>query len=292
MMNQEQLQRMISGKGFIAALDQSDSSTSQVKENDRVPSDSYPNEQKMHALHLRILTHPHFNGTYILGVILSQNMMDCKIEGEYVTDYLWHRKRILSFSKIDAGLTEPSHQIQRMTPINDLEMQLSHAKERHVFGTGMRSVIHGADVNGIQAIVDQQFALARQIAKAGLVPVLEPEIDIHISDKAGAEKILHYEIAKQFRTLPEDMKIILRISIPTVTDTYLDLMEDSHVVRIIALSGGYSQKEANHLLSQNKGLIASFSRAFTEGLSTQQSDEAFDKTLQRSIHKIYEASNS
>lgn len=293
-MNEKQLERMHTGKGFIAALDQSGGSTPKALGAYGVGEELYHSEEEMfdrvHEMRTRIITSPAFTADHVLGAILFENTMDRTIEGKYTADYLWEEKGVVPFLKVDKGLLPEKDGVQLMKPIPDLEELLQRAVKRKIFGTKMRSVIKAADPVGIKAIVAQQFALGLQIAEAGLVPILEPEVDINIPDRKEAEAILKEEIKAQLGQLQAGVKIMLKISIPVVDGFYSDLMADPHMVRVVALSGGYSQKEANAQLQKNPGLIASFSRALAEGLSYQQSQEEFDSTLQASIHAIYGAS--
>lgn len=291
-MNQEQLQRMHEGKGFIAALDQSGGSTPKALKAYGVSEDSYHGDEEMfekvHEMRTRIMTSPSFTSEHILAAILFENTMDRKVEGKYTSDYLWEEKGIVPFLKNDKGLAEEKNGVRLMKDMPQLDELLERAVKRNVFGTKMRSVILAANPEGIKAIVDQQFEVAKKICSYGLVPIIEPEVDINIPDKAEAEDILLAEIKKH---LPEvDKPIMFKLSIPTKPDLYKELMDNEHVVRVVALSGGYSRDKANELLTKNHGMIASFSRAFSEGLTYQQSPEEFDKTMLASIKSIYEAS--
>ncbi|WPO80032.1 fructose bisphosphate aldolase [Flavobacterium sp. KACC 22761] len=289
-----QLNRMHSGKGFIAALDQSGGSTPKALSQYGVEESNYANEEEMytlvHEMRTRIIKSPAFDSQYILGAILFENTMDRKIDGQWTADYLWEKKNIVPFLKVDKGLAELSNGVQLMKPISNLDDLLDRAVARNIFGTKMRSVIKEANAKGIQEVVEQQFAVGLQIFKKGLIPIIEPEVDIYSSDKEKSEEILKNEIIKQLNTLAKDVKVMLKLSIPTVTDFYKELMSDSHVVRVVALSGGYSREEANQKLSQNHGLIASFSRALSEGLSAGQSDDDFNNELNNTIKEIYNAS--
>lgn len=291
-MNQEQLKRMHEGKGFIAALDQSGGSTPKALKAYGVSEDSYHGDEEMfekvHEMRTRIMTSPSFTSEHILAAILFENTMDRKVEGKYTSDYLWEEKGIVPFLKNDKGLAEEKNGVRLMKDMPQLDELLERAVKRNVFGTKMRSVILAANPEGIKAIVDQQFEVAKKICSYGLVPIIEPEVDINIPDKAEAEGILLAEIKKH---LPEvDKPIMFKLSIPTKPDLYKELMDNEHVVRVVALSGGYSRDKANELLAKNHGMIASFSRAFSEGLTYQQSPEEFDKTMLASIKSIYEAS--
>lgn len=291
-MNQEQLKRMHEGQGFIAALDQSGGSTPKALLAYGVAEDSYQGEEEMfekvHEMRTRIMTSPSFSSQHILAAILFENTMDRKVEGKYTSDYLWEEKGVVPFLKNDKGLAEEANGVRLMKDMPQLDELLKRAVERNVFGTKMRSVILAANPEGIKAIVDQQFALAKKICSYGLVPIIEPEVDINIPDKAEAEELLLAEIKKH---LPEvDKPIMFKLSIPSKPNLYKELMDHEQVVRVVALSGGYSREKANELLAQNTGMIASFSRAFSEGLTYQQSPEEFDATMLNSIKSIYEAS--
>lgn len=292
--NVEQLNRMNSGKGFIAALDQSGGSTPKALSQYGVEESSYTNDEEMytlvHEMRTRIIKSPAFDSQYILGAILFENTMDRKIDGEWTADYLWKRKNIVPFLKVDKGLADLANGVQLMKPISNLDELLDRAVERNVFGTKMRSVIKEANAVGIREIVEQQFEVGKQIFAKGLIPIIEPEVDIYSPDKEKSEEILKEEIQKQLNALDKDVKVMLKLSIPTVNDFYSELISDPHVVRVVALSGGYAQEEANEKLSQNHGLIASFSRALSEGLFANQSDAIFDTKLEKTIKGIYEAS--
>ncbi len=293
-MNTEQLNRIQTGKGFIAALDQSGGSTPKALLAYGIEADRYKNDAEMfdlvHAMRTRIIKAPAFQGESILGAILFEDTMNRKIDGKYTADYLWDVKGVVPFLKIDKGLEAVKDGVQVMKPIPGLDELLDQAVLRHVFGTKMRSVIKEANSDGIKAIVDQQFAIGKQIAAKGLVPILEPEVDIKSTTKAEAEILLKAEIEKHLAALPVDAKIMLKLTIPTEVDFYRDLMSDPRVVRVVALSGGYTQSEANEKLKHNHGLVASFSRALAEGLSDAQTDAEFDAMLAASIRAIYTAS--
>ena len=292
--NSEQLNLMHSGKGFIAALDQSGGSTPKALSQYGVKENQYSNEEEMytlvHEMRTRIIKSPAFDSQYILGAILFENTMDRKIDGQWTADYLWEKKHIIPFLKVDKGLAELANGVQLMKPISNLDELLDHAVERKIFGTKMRSVIKEANQKGIQEVVKQQFEVGLQIFKKGLVPIIEPEVDIYSSDKKKSEQILKDEIQKQLNSLDKEVKVMLKLSIPTANNFYSDLMSDPHVVRVVALSGGYSREDANQKLAENHGLIASFSRALSEGLSAGQSDTEFNSQLGNSIKEIYEAS--
>lgn len=293
-MNTQQFERVHSGKGFIAALDQSGGSTPKALLQYGVQEDSYSNEEEMyvlvHEMRTRIIKSPAFNSEHILGAILFENTMDRTIDGMHTADYLWEKKGIVPFLKIDKGLAEQENGVQLMKPMPELDKLLKRAVQRNIFGTKMRSVIHEANPGGIKKVVEQQFAVGKQIIKAGLVPIIEPEVDIHSKDKEVSEQLLKDEILTQLSKLDPDDRIMLKLSIPTQNNFYSDLMSDPHVVRVVALSGGYSQAEANDKLAHNHGLIASFSRALSQGLTAQQSDEEFNAMLAKSVQDIYEAS--
>jgi len=293
-MNREQFDRIRSGKGFLAALDQSGGSTPKALLQYGIPKDSYASDEEMfdlvHRMRTRIIKSPAFNSEHILGAILFENTMDRKVDGLYTADYLWEKRGVVPFLKIDQGLAPLQDGVQLMKPIPGLDDLLRRAVEKHIFGTKMRSVIKDANPKGIEQIVEQQFELGKQIAGFGLIPIIEPEVDIHSADKAASERLLKMEILKQLSVLKSDTKIMLKLSIPTQDDFYADLMKEPHVLRIVALSGGYTRSEANERLARNHGLIASFSRALAEGLSAQQTDEEFDAMLSSSIDSIYKAS--
>ncbi|MCI2178291.1 MAG: fructose bisphosphate aldolase [Ancrocorticia sp.] len=289
-----QLEKMGHGKGFIAALDQSGGSTPRALKLYGVDENRYHNDTEMfdlvHAMRSRIVLSPAFTGDRILGAILFEKTMDRTFDGVPAADFLWEHKNVVPFLKVDKGLSDPENGVRLMKPFGDLDGLLERAKKAHIFGTKMRSVIQSANRDGIAAIVAQQFEKGHQIASAGLVPILEPEVDIHAPDKEQAEEILLDEILKRLTTETFDMPIMFKVSIPTKDDFYASLMQHPAVLRVVALSGGYSRDEANERLTRNHGLIASFSRALTEGLTEQMSDEEFNKKLAASIDSIYTAS--
>lgn len=293
-MNNQQIERMRKGKGFIAALDQSGGSTPKALAGYGIKEDAYSNEEEMfdlvHAMRSRIMTSPSFTGEKILGVILFEQTMDREVEGMPTPDYLWKEKGIVSFLKVDKGLAQISDGVQLMKPITTLEELLQRGQRRKVFGTKMRSVIKEANPAGIEKIVSQQFEYGKQILDAGLMPILEPEIDIHSSDKEESEELLMEQILKHLNTLSDDQMIMLKLSIPTEEGFYSELVNHPKVLRVVALSGGYSRDEAVERLAKNPGVIASFSRALLEGLTAQQPDETFDLVLRESIERIYKAS--
>lgn len=293
-MNTEQLSRMHEGKGFVAALDQSGGSTPKALLSYGIAADRYHTDAEMfdlvHAMRTRIIKSPAFNGDSILGAILFEDTMNRTIDGRSTADYLWNKKGVVPFLKVDKGLAPLENGVQCMKPIPGLDKLLDQAVAHSIFGTKMRSVIKEANSEGIKKIVDQQFEIGAQIGAKGLVPILEPEVAIHSATKEEAEIILKAEIKRHLAALKTDAKIMLKLTIPTQADFYKDLMDDPHVVRVVALSGGYSQNEANEKLKLNHGLIASFSRALAEGLSDSQTDAAFHETLEKSIRVIYAAS--
>lgn len=293
-MNTQQLDRIRAGKGFIAALDQSGGSTPKALLQYGIKENSYSNEEEMYALvhemRTRIIKSFAFDSQYILGAILFENTMDRSIDGQFTADYLWEKKGVVPFLKVDQGLDDLENGVQLMKPIPGLNDLLKRAVERNIFGTKMRSIIKEANPAGIKKVVEQQFAIGNQIAQMGLVPIIEPEVDILSADKETSEKLLKDEIFGQLSTLGKDVKIILKLSIPTANNFYSDLIEDPRVVRVVALSGGYTQAEANEKLAHNQGLIASFSRALSQGLTAEQTDDEFNTMLSKSIQDIYEAS--
>lgn len=293
-MNTEQLARMKTGKGFIAALDQSGGSTPKALLQYGVPEDSYTNEDEMftlvHAMRSRIITSPAFTKDHILGTIIFENTMGRTIEGLPTAEYLWKTKQIVPFLKVDKGLSELSEGVQLMKPMPDLDALLARALKNGIFGTKMRSVIKEANPAGIKKIVEQQFEIAKIILKADLIPIIEPEVDIFSKDKQKSETIMKEEIFKQLALLQPADKVMFKLSIPTVPNFYTDLQHEKHVVRVVALSGGYSRGEANKLLAQNHGLIASFSRALVQDLRAQQTEDKFNTILTESIRGIYESS--
>ena len=294
-MNQKQLEKMKNGKGFIAALDQSGGSTPKALRLYGVEESAYSNDEEMftlvHEMRTRIIKSPSFTSDRVLAAILFENTMDRKIDDKFTADYLWEEKGIIPILKVDKGLMDLDGGVQLMKPIPGLDKLLARARdERHIFGTKMRSVIKEAAEEGIKKIVDQQFEIGLQIAAAGLVPILEPEVDIHCPDKAKAEEILKKNIMEHLAKLPEDTKLMFKVTIPTIPDTYAELIADPRVVRVVALSGGYTREDSNKKLAENHGLIASFSRALSEGLNAKQTAAEFDAMLKASVDSIYEAS--
>lgn len=293
-MDEMQLKRMHEGKGFIAALDQSGGSTPKALKLYGVDESQYNNDEEMfervHEMRTRIIMSKAFTSEYLLAAILFENTMDRKMNGKYTADYLLEDKGILPILKVDKGLSPEAEGVQVMKPMPDLDNLLDRAVTRHIFGTKMRSVIKLANKDGIREVVDQQFAIALQIAKKGLVPIIEPEVDIHSSEKEEAERILKKELIHHLEKVPADVRLMFKITLPTREGYYSELLDNPKVVRVVALSGGYSRDEANALLEKNPGVIASFSRALSQGLSAGQTQEEFDKTLAESIQKIYDAS--
>ncbi len=295
-MNDQQREQMASGNGFIAALDQSGGSTPKALRLYGIDEGSYSGEEQMfdliHQMRTRIITSPAFTGERIIGSILFEQTMDREIDGRGTADYLWNVKHVVPFLKVDKGLAEESDGVQLMKPMPGLDDLLARAMEKGVFGTKMRSVIQTANPAGVRAVVEQQFEIGNRILDAGLVPIIEPEVDIRSPEKAQAEHLLREAIEAQVAQLPQNREIMLKLTLPSQGDFYADLIADPKVLRVVALSGGYTREEADRLLRENHGMIASFSRALTEGLSAQQSDEEFNATLDRSIQSIYDASLS
>ena len=293
-MNDIQLKRMRSGKGFVAALDQSGGSTPKALARYGIAPESYSDEDEMfrlvHEMRTRIISSPVFTKDRILASIIFEKTMDSKIDDRYTADYLWEVKGILPILKVDKGLKESKNGVRMMKPIPQLDEMLERARERNIFGTKMRSVILEANQEGIEAIVAQQFELGKRISAAGFIPILEPEVDIHAEDKAAIENILKEKIIKHLADLSPEELIMFKLTLPEKTDLYAEVISHPNVVRVVALSGGYSREEANQRLSSNHNMIASFSRALTEGLNISQSDEDFEKLLDESIQSIYEAS--
>jgi fructose-bisphosphate aldolase class I len=294
MADQAQTEQMTSGKGFIAALDQSGGSTPKALKLYGVSEDAWSTETEMydliHKMRSRIVTSPAFSGDRVIGAILFEQTMDREIEGKPSARYLWEEKRVVSFLKIDKGLADAQDGVKLMKAMPDLDALLARAVEKGIFGTKERSVIDAANRAGIGAVVAQQFEVGHQVLSHGLVPILEPEVTISIADKEAAEDILLELILEHLDGVPEGRKVMLKLSLPSRANHYLPLVEHPKVMRVVALSGGYSRDEANALLARNKGVIASFSRALTEGLSAQQSDAAFDAVLDATIQSIHDAS--
>ena len=296
MSNSEQLEAIKSRPGFIAALDQSGGSTPKALGLYGVTENAWSNDDEMfnvvHAMRSRIMTSPAFSGERILGAILFENTMDRDVESQPTASYLWSVKRVVPFLKVDKGLAAEENGVQVMNPMPGLDELLRKAKANGVFGTKMRSVIKEANQAGIDAVVRQQFEIGRQIVAAGLVPIIEPEVDINCPDKAAAEEMLHEGIMKELNSLGADETVMLKLTLPEKDNLYADCVAHPNVARVVALSGGYSREEANDRLSRQNGMVASFSRALAEGLKYQQSDDEFNATLDTSIGSIFEASNS
>ena len=295
-MNHEQLAKVAHGHGFLAALDQSGGSTPKALAQYGVPDSSYATDDEMfdlmHEFRARIITAPAFDGDRIIGAILFEQTMDRDVAGTPTPKYLWEQKHIVPFVKVDEGLAAEQDGVRMMKPFTRLGDLLKRATRRHVFGTKMRSFISGANPDRIAAVLDQQFGYAKQILDADLMPILEPEVDIHSDEKRAAEDLLRQGILDRLPALPDRRQVMLKLSIPTEDNFYAGLIEHPNIVRVVALSGGYSREEANARLSRNKGMIASFSRALTEGLTAQQSDEEFNAALDDAIGAIFEASRS
>ncbi len=296
MSNAEQLEVIKSRPGFIAALDQSGGSTPKALGLYGIGEDAWSNDEEMftivHEMRTRIMISPAFTGERILGAILFENTMDREVEGQSTASYLWNVKNVVPFLKVDKGLAAEENGAQIMNPMPGLDALLEKAKAAGVFGTKMRSVIKQADEVGVNAVVDQQFEIGKQIVAAGLVPIIEPEVDINCPDKAGAEDLLHSAIMKHLNALGEGEIVMLKLTLPEKDNLYADCIAHPNVARVVALSGGYSREEANDRLSRQNGMVASFSRALAEGLTAQLSDDEFDATLDSSIQSIFDASNT
>jgi len=296
-MNEEQLDKARSGRGFIAALDQSGGSTPKALTLYGIDESAYAGDDDkmfalMHEMRARIMTSPAFGGDRVLGAILFENTMERDIDGVGTAEYLWSRKQVVPFLKVDKGLADEADGVQVMKPIPDLDDVLARATKHGVFGTKMRSVIKLANRDGIEAIAQQQFDVGHQILAADLVPIIEPEVDIHSPEKAEAEQLLRSAIQNRIVQLPADQQVMLKLTLPEQDNLYTELIEHPRVLRVAALSGGYSREEANDRLRRNRGMIASFSRALTEGLSADQDDDDFCDTLDTSIQSIFEASSA
>lgn len=289
-----QMQKIKNDQGFIAALDQSGGSTPKALQLYGVNEDAWTNEQEMydvvHQMRTRIITSPAFNGKRLIGAILFENTMDRNIEGKPATTYLWEVKGVVPFLKVDKGLADETGGVQLMKPIAGLDALLKKAKSKNVFGTKMRSVIKQANAAGIEAVVKQQFEIGRQIIAADLVPIIEPEVDIKTPNKAGAEDLLKASILQELNALKPEQRVMLKLTIPDQDNLYTDLIKHKNVLRLVALSGGYARDDANKRLARNVGMTASFSRALTEGLTAQQSENEFSAALDASIESIYRAS--
>jgi fructose-bisphosphate aldolase, class I len=293
---EQQAAKIRNQPGFIAALDQSGGSTPKALKLYGIEENTYSGEQQMmdlvHQMRTRIVTSPVFNGDRIAGAILFEATMDREFGGKPAADYLWNSKKVVPFLKIDKGLAEEKDGVQLMKPMPDLDKLLDKAKSKGIFGTKERSVIKQNNPAGIKAVVAQQFEVARQVLAKGLVPIVEPEVDIKCPDKKGAEENLKKEILAELNKLPADKQVMLKLTIPDVDNLYADLVKHPRVLKVVALSGGYSRDEANKRLAKQNGMIASFSRALSEGLTAQQSDDQFNKALDQAIQSIYEASKT
>ncbi len=294
MPNKDQTDRIRAGHGFIAALDQSGGSTPKALRLYGISEDAYGSEEEMfdliHQMRARIIKSPAFTGDRVVGAILFEMTMDREVDGIPTGQYLWEKCGVVPFLKVDKGLAAEENGCQVMKPMPDLDALLTRGVAKGMFGTKMRSVISAANPAGIKSVVDQQFEVGKQILGHGLVPIIEPEVTISITDKAEAEEMLRDEILAHLDTLPDDQEVMLKLTLPEVDNLYKPLVDHPRVLKVVALSGGYSRDEANDRLSRQTGMIASFSRALTEGLSADQSDEAFDKMLDAAIESIYQAS--
>ena len=295
-LKKEQLQKIRTQPGFIAALDQSGGSTPKALLSYGIKPDAWSNEEEMfalvHQMRTRIITSPSFTGARILAAILFEGTMDRSIEGQPTADYLWNVKRIVPFLKVDKGLTDEKDGVHLMKPMPQLTALLGKANAKHIFGTKMRSVINEANAAGIRAVVNQQFAVAEQIIAAGLMPIVEPEVDIHCPQKAGAEALLKTAILEKLNKLPAGLLVMLKLTLPEQDDFYIDFVRHPKVLKVVALSGGYSREVGNTRLRRNHGVVASFSRALVEGLSVHQSDAEYNSLLDEAIQSIFEASNN
>ncbi len=292
----QQLDKIKNEPGFIAALDQSGGSTPKALANYGVEADAYSNDDEMfevvHAMRSRIVTSPAFDGSRIMGAILFENTMDREVEGQGTADYLWNVKRVVPFLKVDKGLADESNGAQVMKPMPELDELLQKARQKNVFGTKMRSVIKTANADGVTAVVSQQFEIGRQIVEAGLVPIIEPEVDINSPQKAETEELLKTSLLKHLDRLEEGQLVMLKLTLPEQDNFYTSCIQHPNVLKVVALSGGYSRQEANQRLSKQNGMVASFSRALSEGLSAQQSDDEFNSVLNASIESIFQASST
>lgn len=290
-----QLQKMRAKAGFVAALDQSGGSTPSALRSYGIKEQAWSNDAEMfalvHQMRARIITSPSFTGERILGAILFENTMDSDIAGQPTADFLWSVKQIVPFLKVDQGLAAEKDGVQLMKPIPGLAVLLARAKAKRIFGTKMRSLIKQANPAGIKDVVNQQFEAAGQIIAAGLVPIVEPEIDIHCPEKADAEELLKAALLQKLNELPVDQLVMLKLTLPELTDFYAECVAHPKVVRVVALSGGYSREECNNRLRKNHGIVASFSRALVEGLSVEQADAEYNALLDESIQSIFEASS-
>lgn len=291
---QAMLEKVIRQNGFVAALDQSGGSTPKALKLYGVEESEYDGDEamfaKVHEMRTRIITDPAFDGQRVLGAILFENTLDRDIEGKSSAHYLWQVKQVVPFLKVDKGLADETDGVQLMKPMPELDQLLAKANTQDVFGTKMRSVIKHANAEGIKAVVAQQFEVAKQIIAAGLVPIIEPEVDINCPEKAEAEALLKQALLDNLQQLNADQKVMLKVTLPEQANFYKECIEQANVIKVVALSGGYSREESNTRLSNNSGMIASFSRALTQGLSAQQNDADFNNTLNKTIESIYQAS--
>lgn len=293
-LKEQQTRKIKTQPGFLAALDQSGGSTPKALQSYGIKPGAWSNDEEMfalvHQMRARIITTPAFNGDRILGAILFEGTMDRDIEGQPTADYLWNVKRVVPFLKVDKGLADERDGVHLMKPISGLSALLEKANKKNIFGTKMRSVISQANASGVKAVVKQQFEIGAQILAAGLVPIIEPEVDIHCPDKAGAETLLKAALQEGLEKLPANQLVMLKLTLPDKPDFYMDFVKHSKVLKVVALSGGYSRDEADERLRKNHGVVASFSRALVEGLTAQQSAAEFDGEMDAAIQSIYEAS--
>ena len=292
----DQLEKMASADGFIAALDQSGGSTPKALGLYGIASDAWSSDEEMfsivHDMRTRIMTSPSFTGSRILGAILFENTMDRQVEGRPTADYLWNVKNVVPILKVDKGLADEQNGVQVMKPMPELDDLLKRGKANGIFGTKMRSVIKQADAAGVAEVVAQQFEIGKRIVAAGLVPIIEPEVDINCPDKAAAEDLLKAELLAGLNALDANQRVMFKLTLPEQDNFYKECIEHPNIVRVVALSGGYSREESNARLSRNNRMVASFSRALTEGLTAQQSDAEFDAALDASIESIFQASKT
>jgi fructose-bisphosphate aldolase class I len=295
-LKEQQRQKIKTQPGFIAALDQSGGSTPKALANYGIKQGAWSNEEEMfalvHQMRTRIIASPSFTGARILAAILFEGTMDREIDGQPTADYLWNVKRVVPFLKVDKGLADEKDGVHLMKPMPQLAPLLSKANTKHIFGTKMRSVINEANAAGVQAVVNQQFEVAGQIIAAGLVPIVEPEVDIHCPEKAKAEALLKAALAEKVNKLPADQIVMLKLTLPEQDDFYIEFVRNPKVLKVVALSGGYSREEGNARLRRNHGVVASFSRALVEGLSVQQSEAEYNAELDASIQSIFDASTN
>lgn len=295
-MNKKQLDKLRNNKGFIAALDQSGGSTPKALRLYGIGEDKYSSEEEMfdlvHKMRTRIIKSPSFSGEKILAAILFKITMNSKIDGKYTPDFLWEEKNVVPILKVDEGLAEEENGVKLMKEMKSIDELLENAKERNIFGTKMRSVIYSYNEEGIKAVVKQQFDYAKKIANAGFVPIIEPEVDIHAEEKEKIEKFLHEIMIEELKKLGEKTYVMFKMTLPEVPNLYDDFNDFPNVVRVVALSGGYSREESNRRLKENKRMVASFSRALTEGLQNDMTEEEFDRLLGESVESIYDASSN